>query len=81
MRARLVLRKKRESETHLVRRFREWINFKKIDIKPDCSHAYLKGELLETILCDLVPLAKKEILVVNPYVEKVSLTLNPNLSH
>jgi len=70
---RLTLRKKRESETHLVRRFQEWITFKKLDIKPDCSHVYLKGELLETILCDLVPLAKKKILIVNPYVEKCSL--------
>lgn len=68
-----AIREKRKSETHLMRRFQEWIKFKKLDIEPDCSHIYLKGDLLDSLLSDLIPLARKEVLVVNPYVEKCSL--------
>ncbi len=64
--------KKRESETHLVRRFREWIKFKSIEVKENCSHIFLKGDLLDSLISDLLPRAKKEILVVNPFIEKCS---------
>jgi len=69
----VAIRIKRESETHLMKRIQEWIKFKKLDIEPDCSHIYLKGDLLDSLVSDLIPLARKEILVVNPYVEKCSL--------
>jgi phosphatidylserine/phosphatidylglycerophosphate/cardiolipin synthase-like enzyme len=68
-----AIRIKRESETHLMKRIQEWIKFKKLDIEPDCSHIYLKGDLLDSLVSDLIPLTRKEILVVNPYVEKCSL--------
>jgi len=68
-----AIREKRISETHLMRRVQEWIKFKKLDIESDCTHIYLKGDLLDSLVSDLIPLARKEILVVNPYLEKCSL--------
>jgi len=68
----LVLREKRKSETHLVRRFQEWIKFKNINIKQKNSHVYLKGDLLDSLVSDLLPRSKKEILIVNPFIEKCS---------
>jgi predicted transcriptional regulator len=66
-------RKRRESENYLRRRVLKWIEFKKFDVEPDTSHIFLKGDQLDSLLCDLIPLSKKEILVVNPYVEKSAL--------
>ena len=66
-------RKKREAENYLRRRVQEWINFKNFDVKPEASHLFLKGDQLDSLLRDLIPLSKKEILVVNPYVEKSAL--------
>ena len=66
-------RARARAENHLRDRVREWIKFKKIDVNPVCSHVYLKGDQLDSLICDLIPLSKKEILVVSPYVEKSAL--------
>jgi len=66
-------RKRRENENYLRKRVQQWIEFKKFDVEPDTSHIYLKGDQLDSLLRDLIPLSKKEILVVNPYVEKSAL--------
>ena len=69
----LALIKKKKLENHLRYRVREWIKFKNIDVNPDCSHVYLIGDLLDSLLRDLIPLSKKEILVVNPFVQKSAI--------
>ena len=69
----IALMKKKKLENHLRHRVRDWIKFKKIDVNPDCSHVYLKGDLLDSLLRDLIPLSKKEILVVNPYIQKSAI--------
>lgn len=66
-------RKRREAKNHLRNRMREWIKFKNIKVEPNCSHLYLIGENLASLVRDLIPLTKKEILVANPYVEKCTL--------
>ena len=69
----LALKKKKKLENHLRYRVRDWIEFKNIEVKPDCSHVYLKGDLLDSLLRDLIPLSKKEVLVVNPYIQKSAI--------
>jgi len=66
-------RKRREAENHLRKRVQKWIEFKKFDVEPDASHIFLKGDQLDSLLRDLIPLSKREILVVNPYFEKSAL--------
>jgi len=63
-----------EPEGHLRERIGEWIKFKKIEYSPTTSHLYLKGEHLDSLLSDLIPYSMNEILVVNPYVEKCTLS-------
>jgi len=69
----LALMKKKEIENRLRNRVLEWLNFKKINVNKIFSHVYLKGDLLDSLLRDLIPLSKKEILVVNPYLQKSAL--------
>jgi len=66
-------RKRIERENHLKRRFQEYIKFMNIDVKPESSHLFLKGDQLDSLIRVLMPISKKEILVVNPYVEKSAL--------
>ena len=69
----IAFKKKKELENHLRYRVQDWIEFKKFDVEPDTSHIFLKGDQLDSLLRDLIPRSKKEILVVNPYVEKSAL--------
>ena len=66
-------RKRIERENHLERRFQEWVKFMNIDVKPESSHLFIKGDQLDNLISDLILNSKKEILVVNPYVEKSAL--------
>jgi len=66
-------RKRREAENYLRRRVQQWIEFKKFDVEPGASHLFLKGDQLDSLLRDLIPLSKKEILVVNPYIQKSAI--------
>lgn len=45
-------------------------------INPNCSHIYLQGDDLDSLISDLILFSQNEILVVNPYVEKCSLSEN-----
>ena len=62
------------SEGHLRKRIGEWIRFKQIEHGPPTSHLYLKGEHLDSLLTDLIPYSMSEILIVNPFVEKCTLS-------
>jgi hypothetical protein len=66
-------RKRIERENHLKRRFQEWIKFMNFELKSRTSHVFLKGDQLDSLIRVLIPNSKKEILVVNPYVEKSAL--------
>jgi len=70
----MAFKKKIEEENHLRKRLSEWIAFKKLDVGSNSSHIYLKGDMLDSLLKDLIPLSKKEIIAVNPYVEKCSIS-------
>lgn len=59
---------------HLVDRISEWVKFKKIDIDNPCTHLFLKGDLLDSLIRELIPYSVEEVLVVNPFVEKCSLS-------
>ena len=59
---------------HLVDRISEWVKFKKIAIDSPCTHLFLKGDLLDSLTRELIPYSVDEVLVVNPFVEKCSLS-------
>lgn len=63
-----------DPEGHLRERIGEWIKFKRVEHGDVTSHLYLKGEHLDSLLGDLIPYCMDEILVVNPYVEKCTLS-------
>ena len=68
---RIAEEKKKESS--LKTRVKEWIKFKKIGLPENSSHIFLRWDQLDSLLRDLIPLTKKEIIVVNPFVEKSGL--------
>ena len=68
------MEKQTESEGHLRERIGEWIKFKRVDHGEVTSHLYLKGEHLDSLMADLIPYCTNEILVINPYVEKCTLS-------
>ena len=63
-----------EHEGHLRERIGEWIEFNDVEHSPPTSHLYLTGKQLDSLLEALIPYSKREILVVNPYVEKCTLS-------
>jgi hypothetical protein len=72
----VILRKlaeENEKRSNLKTRVREWIKFKKIGLPKNLSHIFLRWDQLDSLLRDLIPLTKKEVIVVNPFVEKSGL--------
>lgn len=67
-------RQQNQQQNYLRNRMYEWIKFKNIKMGPDSAHLFLKGDLLDSLLRDLIPLTKNEILVVNPYVERCAFS-------
>jgi len=68
-------KKRQTNATHLVDRYKEWIKFKpQLNFDPNNSHIYLTSGLLDDLLKDQIAMAKHQILVVNPYVEKCNLS-------
>lgn len=59
---------------YLRNRMYEWIKFKNIKMGPESAHLFLKGDLLDSLLRDLIPLTKSEMMVVNPYVERCAFS-------
>ena len=62
------------AEGHLRERIGEWIKFNKVEHGPTTTHLYLTGKQLDSLLEALIPYSSSEILVVNPYVEKCTLS-------
>jgi phosphatidylserine/phosphatidylglycerophosphate/cardiolipin synthase-like enzyme len=52
----------------------EWKAFKKLSFSLDARHFFLEGDYLDDLSKDLIRRAKKEVLVVNPYVELCNLS-------
>jgi phosphatidylserine/phosphatidylglycerophosphate/cardiolipin synthase-like enzyme len=52
----------------------EWRAFKKLSFSLDARHFFLEGDYLDDLSKDLIRRAKKEVLVVNPYVELCNLS-------
>jgi len=65
-----------QEQNYLRNRMYEWIKFKNIKMGPESAHLFLKGDLLDSLLRDLIPRTKNEILVVNPYVEQCAFSDN-----
>jgi phosphatidylserine/phosphatidylglycerophosphate/cardiolipin synthase-like enzyme len=63
-----------EHEGNLRERIGEWIKFNKVEHNPPISHLYLTGKQLDSLLEALIPYSSSEIHVVNPYVEKCTLS-------
>lgn len=63
-----------EPEGHLRERISEWIKYERVNHGDDTSHLYLKGEHLDSLLTGLIPYCSEEVLIVNPYVEKCTLS-------
>jgi len=63
-----------EHEGHLRERIGEWIKFNKVEHGPTTTHLYLTGKQLDSMLSALIPYSRSDILIVNPYVEKCTLS-------
>jgi len=72
--AREHAQKQTETEGHLRERIGEWIKFNKVEHGPQTSHLYLTGKQLASLLEALIPYCMSDILCVNPYVEKCTLS-------
>jgi phosphatidylserine/phosphatidylglycerophosphate/cardiolipin synthase-like enzyme len=65
------------TQDKLIKRVQEWVNFKKSsnpNLKLSSNHIHLKGDLLSSISEEIIEHGEKEILLVNPYVEKCHIT-------
>jgi len=72
---RVSAEKTESEEYYLAKRFKEWIQFKpQLKLYKNASHIFLTSGLLDDFLKDQIALAKRQILVVNPYVEKCNLS-------
>ena len=65
----LLQRQNLKDQNYLRERMFEWIKFKNISMGKNSTHLFLKGDMLDSLLRDLIPRTRNEILVVNPYVE------------
>ncbi|MBM3292409.1 hypothetical protein FJY84_06990 [Candidatus Bathyarchaeota archaeon] len=61
-------------QNSLISRIDEWKKFKGLEISLKPQHFYLDGEFLDEFSKDLIKHCTKEVLVVNPYVEKCNLS-------
>jgi len=52
----------------------EWRTFKKLSFSLDARHFFLEGDYLDDLSKDLIRRARKEVLVVNPYIEVCNLS-------
>jgi hypothetical protein len=67
-------RQKILEKTYLKDRMFQWIKFKNIKMGKNSAHLFLTGDLLDSILKDLISYARQEIYVVNPFVERCALS-------
>jgi phosphatidylserine/phosphatidylglycerophosphate/cardiolipin synthase-like enzyme len=70
----LLQRQELKDQNYLRERMFEWIKFKNISMGKNSAHLFLKGDLLDSLLRDLIPRTRNKILVVNPYVESCAFS-------
>ena len=70
----ILERQKQREQNYLKERMYEWIKFKNIEMGNNSAHIFLKGDLLDALLRDLIPRTKNEIIIVNPYVEQCAFS-------
>jgi hypothetical protein len=70
----ILERQKQREQNYLKERMFEWIKFKNIEMGNNSAHIFLKGDLLDALLRDLIPHTKNEIIIVNPYVEQCAFS-------
>lgn len=73
-----VLEKKvkitKDQQSNLIGRIDAWKEFKGLDISLRPGHFYLDGEYLDELSKDLIQHSRKEVLIVNPFVDKCNLS-------
>jgi phosphatidylserine/phosphatidylglycerophosphate/cardiolipin synthase-like enzyme len=65
------------SQDKLINGLQEWVKFQKrkdTSLELSSNHIYLKGDLLSSLTTEIIEHSEREILVVNPFVEKCHLS-------
>jgi phosphatidylserine/phosphatidylglycerophosphate/cardiolipin synthase-like enzyme len=70
----VALEKALPKDENLAKFVVEWRTFKKLSFSLDARHFFLEGDYLDDLSKDLIRRARKEVLVVNPYVEVCNLS-------
>lgn len=64
----------KDQQSNLIGRIDAWKEFKGLDISLRPGHFYLDGEYLDELSKDLIQHSRKEVLIVNPFVDKCNLS-------
>lgn len=64
----------KDQQSNLINRIDAWIEFRGLEISLSPRHFYVEGDMLDDITKDMISQSTKEVLIVNPFVEKCNLS-------
>lgn len=64
----------KDQQSNLIGRIDAWKEFKGLDLSMRPGHFYLDGQYLDELSKDLIQHSSKEVLVVNPFVDRCNLS-------
>jgi phosphatidylserine/phosphatidylglycerophosphate/cardiolipin synthase-like enzyme len=68
------IRISKDQQSHLINRIDAWIEFRGLEISLKPGHFFVEGDMLDDITKDMITQSQKEVLIVNPFVEKCTLS-------
>ena len=66
-----ILKVKEEDQKNIVREFQNWVSLKKLQLAD--NHLFLDGSRLDGLTNHLVENVRKELLIVNPFLDKANI--------
>lgn len=64
----------KDQQSNLISRIDAWIEFRGLGISLSPRHFFVEGDMLDDITKDMISKSLKEVLIVNPFVEKCTLS-------
>ena len=64
----------KDQQSHLISRIDAWIEFRGLEISLSPRHFFVEGDMLDDITKDMINQSMKEVLIVNPFVDKCTLS-------
>lgn len=64
----------KDQQSHLISRIDAWIEFRGLEISLSPKHFFVEGDMLDDITKDMITQSLKEVLIVNPFVDKCTLS-------